>query len=234
MAKKGSGRKVRLRVTKQTKDVIRQQGAWRAKNPKATLEERGANLAKLWYESGGLTPAQVDMHIASAYETDRGCVIVAAAIIDNEIEKLLRLFFASRAPGSAKVVESLFTSEDRSIPMLQGTSIKVKLAYVLGLIPEGLKKACLRIQHMRSNVFAHTRTSKFLKYKDATDIIRCFPDLFPKPPSPTPPESGFYITLDDENPKQSFAMAAMTVITGIEVELKRAKRWRPRQVKSVS
>jgi hypothetical protein len=58
-------------------------------------------------------------------ETDRGCVLVAAAILDLALKKLLTSFFRIRS--GAKVEEINFFFEGQ-VPPLQSTSLKIRLA----------------------------------------------------------------------------------------------------------
>jgi DNA-binding MltR family transcriptional regulator len=80
-------------------------------------------------------------------ESDRGCALVAAAYLENEISELLELFFIEQ---SAKATSALF---DFNGPV--GTfSSKAKMAAALGLIPNEIYIAVDLIRKIR-NEFAH-------------------------------------------------------------------------------
>lgn len=80
-------------------------------------------------------------------ESDRGCALVAAAYLENEINELLHRFFIKQG---SKAREALF---DFNGPA--GTfSSKIKMSAALGLIPEEIHKALDLIRKMR-NEFAH-------------------------------------------------------------------------------
>ena len=83
-------------------------------------------------------------------ESDRGCVLVAAAILENCLEELFRNIF-TRNKVSKKLQDSIF---DFNNP-LSTFSSKIKLAYSLGHISRQLFEDLETIRKIR-NKFAHT------------------------------------------------------------------------------
>lgn len=80
-------------------------------------------------------------------ESDRGCALVAAAYLENEVGELLGNFFVKQ---SAKARAALFEFNG---PV--GTfSSKIKMSAALGLMPEEIFKSLDLIRKMR-NEFAH-------------------------------------------------------------------------------
>lgn len=80
-------------------------------------------------------------------ESDRGCALVAAAYLENEINELLDCFFIKQG---ARARAALF---DFNGPV--GTfSSKIKMSAALGLLPEEIHKALDIIRKIR-NEFAH-------------------------------------------------------------------------------
>lgn len=80
-------------------------------------------------------------------ESDRGCALVAAAYLENEMTELLKRFFVTQG---SKATKALF---DFNGPV--GTfSSKIRLSLALGLIPEEIQSALDLIRNLR-NDFAH-------------------------------------------------------------------------------
>jgi DNA-binding MltR family transcriptional regulator len=80
-------------------------------------------------------------------ESDRGCALVAAAYLENQISEILEKFFVEQG---TKAKDALF---DFNGPV--GTfSSKIKMAYSLGLIPQEIQNALDLIRKLR-NEFAH-------------------------------------------------------------------------------
>lgn len=121
-------------------------------------------------------------------ETDRGCVLMAAAYIDFELEKLIR----AHVVDDKAVVQDLFTNNG---PL--GTfSSRINLAYSLGLIPKDIK-IDLHILRKIRNEFAHV-PKKFGFDKDEIKS-RCEALKFASPIA--------------KNPRERF-ISAMLGITG--------------------
>lgn len=83
-------------------------------------------------------------------ETDRACVILSAAILENALEKLLKAFFILTESSH----DDLF---DGPIAPLGSFWAKTKIAYRLGLIDTGLSHDLDVIRKIR-NDFAHNIT----------------------------------------------------------------------------
>jgi DNA-binding MltR family transcriptional regulator len=79
-------------------------------------------------------------------ETDRGCALMAAAFLENELESLIRL----KLIGTKSQIDEMFEFNG---PI--GTfSSKIKMAYALGLISEQISKDFDLIRRIR-NEFGH-------------------------------------------------------------------------------
>lgn len=83
-------------------------------------------------------------------ESDRGCVLVAAAILDNYLEMLLRARFSQDATVVKRIINPLFKGQG---PLASFWS-KTQLAYSLNLIPKWMYEDLERIRELR-NKFAH-------------------------------------------------------------------------------
>jgi DNA-binding MltR family transcriptional regulator len=83
-------------------------------------------------------------------ESDRGCVLVAAAILDKYLEMLIRAEFSQDATVVKRVINPLFKGQG---PLASFWS-KTQLAYSLDLIPEWMYEDLERIRELR-NEFAH-------------------------------------------------------------------------------
>ena len=82
-----------------------------------------------------------------AKESDRGCALVAAAYLENELTELLSCFFVKQGKSAT---DALF---DFNGPV--GTfSAKIKLSYALGLLPNEINNALNIVRKIR-NEFAH-------------------------------------------------------------------------------
>jgi hypothetical protein len=98
----------------------------------------------------------VNVFTGMVTESDRGFVLVAASVIDEELKRLLMDFFKTRSHGSEDDVKFFFEGQ---VPPLQSTSNKIKLAHILGLVDQPLRSSLLALQKIRSQVAAHSRTS---------------------------------------------------------------------------
>ena len=105
-------------------------------------------------------------------ESDRGCALVAAAYLENELTELLDGFFVDQAQ---KARDSLF---DFNGPA--GTfSAKIKLAYALGLISTDIQKSLDLVRGLR-NEFAHLHEPlTFAVPKIASRVVSLLPCIRP-------------------------------------------------------
>jgi DNA-binding MltR family transcriptional regulator len=94
-------------------------------------------------------------------ESDRGCVLVAAALIDDALERLLRAQFSRDGAIIAEVIDPLF----RDLGGLSSTALKERLAYALGLIGPQTLRQLKGIRKLR-NRFAHSSTVVSLEHGD--------------------------------------------------------------------
>ena len=91
-----------------------------------------------------------------AEETERGCVLLASAVIEDALEILLRAKFAAGSgleidsPGKGgKLIKGLFF--DGALPPLGSFSMKIKLCWALGLITQDVAKAIDKFRKMRNS-----------------------------------------------------------------------------------
>ena len=86
-------------------------------------------------------------------ESDRGCVLVAAAFLDEGLELLLRSKMNKNAAVIKNSIEPLFTG----IGPLTSFWAKTELCFSLGLVPDYQHADLMRIRNLR-NLFAHSYT----------------------------------------------------------------------------
>jgi DNA-binding MltR family transcriptional regulator len=97
---------------------------------------------------------EVASMLLQGQESDRGCVIFCAAMLEDELESLLRAN-CRQDPGAAKkIVDPLF----RGYGPFSTFSAKIQVSYALGLIPEYVYKALDLIRKLR-NDFAHEKAA---------------------------------------------------------------------------
>ncbi len=112
----------------------------------------------------------VDFDRSIFFESDRGCVLVAAAIVDEELEAMFRDLFKSRSGATKQEMDFLLTQ--RPQPPLGSTSIKIRLAFALGLIDRNLEQSLAALQALRSKVAAHSRREMELTQDQVFGIIK--------------------------------------------------------------
>jgi DNA-binding MltR family transcriptional regulator len=84
-------------------------------------------------------------------ESDRGCALFGACILDDELELLLRSLFRSEYIALKDHIDPLFKGD----AVLATFSSRIKLAFALGLITHKVFKTLNLIRKIR-NDFAHT------------------------------------------------------------------------------
>lgn len=89
--------------------------------------------------------------IVEQRESDRGCIIFGSAMIEDQLETLLRSCFRKDA-AAAKIVDSLFAG----YAPLSTLSAKIQVVYALGLISDKIYKQLLLLKKIRNN-FAHDK-----------------------------------------------------------------------------
>lgn len=109
----------------------------------------------------------IDLLESSFRESDRGCVLVAATIVDEELERLLRTFFALRSQATQSESDFFFKGV---LPPLQSTALKIRMATALGLIERRVAKSLVALQRLRSQVAAHSRSRMRLTKDDIVAI----------------------------------------------------------------
>lgn len=95
-------------------------------------------------------------------ETDRGCALMAAAYLDEQLGRLLRAAFVE----DVKVLDALL----ESIGPLATFSSRIDLCYALGLLPPLVRRDVHLIRKIR-NEFAHAASP--LTFEHARMAARC-------------------------------------------------------------
>lgn len=91
--------------------------------------------------------------LLQAKESDRGCVIIGTAMVEDELELLLRAYCRNDRQVVKRVVDPLF----RTYAPFSTLSGKIAVSFALGLIPENLHD-CLTLLRKFRNDFAHEDT----------------------------------------------------------------------------
>lgn len=117
--------------------------------------------------------AFTDIVIASQFESDRGFVLVAASVIDAQLELIFRELFAIRSDATPDEMDFLLTTQP--LPPLQSAAIKIRLAFALGIIDRQLMRALSKLQAIRSRVMAHSREVEWLTTDHALSIVDQLP-----------------------------------------------------------
>lgn len=90
--------------------------------------------------------------IAEQQESDRGCVIFGAALLEDKLELLLRSYCRQDPQIIKQVVAPLF----QGYAPLSTFSAKIQVSFALGLIPERVFKSLNLLRKLR-NQFAHDK-----------------------------------------------------------------------------
>lgn len=83
-------------------------------------------------------------------ESDRGCAIFGAAILDEDLEALFRILCRQDDLSRARVVDPMF----KGYAPLSTFSARIQLSYAMRLIPNGLYRKLEIVRQLR-NDFAH-------------------------------------------------------------------------------
>lgn len=124
------------------------------------------------------------------HESDRGCVIFGAALIDESLEHLLRAHFR-QAPDDAKLINSLF----RGYAPLATFSAKLQLAYAFGIVSRQLQQMIELVRRLR-NEFAHESGPLTFRDQRCADRLELLFKLSLERPS-------FKKVVDEHKPVQS-------------------------------
>jgi len=100
------------------------------------------------------------------HESDRGAVLVGIAVIDENLELLLRATFSQNDAGAKQSVETLFAANGP----LNTFWAKCHFACALGLLPRCLFSDLDKMRRLR-NRFAHQRTSVDFNDKEVKEIV---------------------------------------------------------------
>jgi hypothetical protein len=104
-------------------------------------------------------------------ESDRGTVLVASAMIDESLGKVLRAHFMSVAGVTSEDMDFLF--ERQPLPPLGSLALKTRFAFCLGLISMEMRQAISAFRDVR-NDFAHNPESMQLSARHIDSILQCF------------------------------------------------------------
>jgi hypothetical protein len=117
------------------------------------------------------TPEELKGPAAQFFETircesDRGCVLVAAAFLDEALELLLR----SRMSSDPRIVKTSMKPLFTGIGPLKSFWAKTELCRALGVIPEPEYSDLMRIRDLR-NHFAHSYVTASFDDPEAVKIV---------------------------------------------------------------
>jgi hypothetical protein len=116
-----------------------------------------------------ISASEKDFMHSFIFESDRGCVLVTSCIIDKKLEMILRKRFSFQTTMSAPEMEFFFGGNQ---PLLQSTSVKVRLSYALSLIDDHLKNSLIKLQSLRSKIAAHSRRPMKLTKEHVNSIVK--------------------------------------------------------------
>ena len=100
---------------------------------------------------------ELDLTQKLALESDRGCVLVAAAAMDGAVDLLLRHFLekTSHSDNDNEMAEYISFLMDREpLPPLGNFGVRIRLCRVLGLFPLNTYEHLKTLSSLR-NIFAH-------------------------------------------------------------------------------
>jgi DNA-binding MltR family transcriptional regulator len=100
-------------------------------------------------------------------ESDRGCILVGASVLSHFLEEILRTALVTNSHAMKHAVAPLFGS----MGPLSTFSVKIKLAYGLGLIPMYCFTDLEKIRRIR-NVAAHEYSAMSFENQEIIEITR--------------------------------------------------------------
>lgn len=108
-------------------------------------------------------------------ESDRGCVPVAADIIDGALKSLLRTRFRKSCPEITPDEEKRLLSDPSETPLLN-TTVKIRLAHALGMLPKYAYEMGRSLLAVRSGKFAHDSAAKEISESHLQSIEKHLPE----------------------------------------------------------
>jgi hypothetical protein len=120
------------------------------KQPNTDDQVWNPQLARWQKEMGHVFAATTEVWASGS---DRACVLVSVALLDNALEMLLRHTFIATSGATKKECDFLLTK--RPIPPLGSAAIRAKLAFAIGSLPKEIEKPALSAIEIR-NRFAHS------------------------------------------------------------------------------
>ena len=85
-------------------------------------------------------------------ESDRGCVLLCAALLDRSLERLLRLRFRSLSAASDEEIDKALV--DHPAATLLSFTARARVAHLIGIFPPAMSDSLRQLARIR-NVFAH-------------------------------------------------------------------------------
>jgi hypothetical protein len=118
-------------------------------------------------ETASLTQQAVRRWMPVIDESDRGAVLVGAALLDSALEKLLRAQFVKEPAVVSKVIDPLFAD----FGAFSNTAIKEKIVEAMGLLHRDTLAQLKQIRKLR-NGFAHTVDAVTLEMANVQAVAR--------------------------------------------------------------
>jgi DNA-binding MltR family transcriptional regulator len=171
-------------------------------------------------EGGQAVPGRVEkVTEAMQQESDRGCVIFGAAILEDDLEGLLREFFRKDKDSVTQVVNPLF----RTYAPLSTFSAKTDVAYALRLVSRTTKRKLDIVRRLR-NDFAHEPGPLTFDAPEFQDHLRVLTSGG-KPAAPTPDGDVLMPGLGNLTKRQFVnRFAFILAVTGLSIRIQITRR----------
>jgi DNA-binding MltR family transcriptional regulator len=123
---------------------------------------------------------EIAMMLMEQQESDRGCVIFGASMLEDELESLLRECCRTDMGTVKKVVDPLF----RGYAPFSTFSAKIQVSYAFGLIPKHVYKTLDLVRKLR-NDFAHEKSAVSFQSAKYESRLRAIIDSVEKRDAPS-------------------------------------------------
>lgn len=110
-----------------------------------------------------------DLKLLLAQETDRGCVLVAAGAIDEQLEDLLRAAFEKGCAPEIRTRIADYLLQEGQMPPLGTFMVRANLCYALGLIDDDDHAQLKTLAPIR-NSFAHLAGPVEISLQDVNEL----------------------------------------------------------------
>src|SRR6266852_3218445 len=124
--------------------------------------------------------SEIAMMLMEQQESDRGCVIFGAAMLEDELESLLRGCCRTDMGTVKKVVDPLF----RGYAPFSTFSAKIQVSYAFGFIPKHVYKTLDLVRKLR-NDFAHEKSAVSFQSAKYESRLRAIFDSVEKRDAPS-------------------------------------------------